>query len=312
MAKLTDSFVAEPFKVRNVLERWIVHNHKEFITLGLRHLAQHATSPGDRYLARILTRSKEYYKLLMDPDFLNPAEAANASKTLSRVDPHFFIELIHSSDQASTQDAILRILHLVEELNRASLVMPWLRRMTNDTDPKIQAKAVSIMTRLCSNALFIERQLASPEPRVRANAVEGLWNVDSSWSRFLLEKASEDPNNRVAANALLGLYLLKVEGARERILAGAEDESPEFRVSIAWVMGQSGDGAFFMPLQEMTRDPEESVRRAAWASLIKLGPEAEVKPEAPKKAQVWTTVSDTPSQPTDDDLDLRIPRFWTS
>lgn len=51
-------------------------------------------------------------------------------------------------------------------------------------------------------------RLGESDPRVRANAIESLWGVDSPEARTLLSFATNDANNRVVGNALLGLYHL--------------------------------------------------------------------------------------------------------
>ena len=51
---------------------------------------------------------------------------------------------------------------------------------------------------------WVMGRLSESDPRVRANAIESMWGVDTPEARTLLNFAVSDANNRVAGNALLG------------------------------------------------------------------------------------------------------------
>jgi HEAT repeat protein len=170
----------------------------------------------------------------------------------------------------NTPEAITRAFDIIASLNRIPVVVPWLQRMTRHSDAHVQSKASLIFCRLYGNPMLVERQLGSADNRVRANAIEALWNIDTLAARNILDKAARDGHHRVAANAVLGLYLLRSPGAAERLTEMASSESASFRASAAWAMGQTGDDAFQPLLRTLLSDEAENVRGAAQRALERL------------------------------------------
>jgi hypothetical protein len=87
---------------------------------------------------------------------------------------------------------------------------------------------------------------------------------------LLLQLAISDGNNRVAANALLGLYYLGESSAISELVRMAADESPLFRSSAAWAMGQTGDVRFQDSLRRLLGDADGSARKRALAAIGRL------------------------------------------
>jgi hypothetical protein len=274
LTQLVNSFSRDPFRVSKVLERWYHEEPDEFTQLGLRHLAHAETGMGERGLARVVTRRRHYYDVLMDPGFLSDDEAVIAAKMLSNIDPNFFIEVNRTAERPYTREMILRTIFIVDRLRRADLVVPWLRQMSEHAEELIRASAAKLLARQSNSPQFIERHLSSPDPRVRANVLEALWGLDTMASRVLLNRASEDSNNRVVGNALYGLYLLKTHAIVDRILSYVESPRAEMRASVAWVMGETADPVFRAALEFLAADGDPNVCRAAQAALPKLKIEA--------------------------------------
>jgi len=113
-------------------------------------------------------------------------------------------------------------------------------------------------------------RLGESDPRVRANAIESLWGVDSPEARTLLNFAANDANNRVVGNALLGLYHLGESSVLADVVRLAGHESALFRSSAAWVMGEAGDPRFTEALRPMISDPDAKVRKRAFAALAQI------------------------------------------
>ena len=58
-------------------------------------------------------------------------------------------------------------------------------------------KVARMAGRLLRNLRWLEMRLSDPDPRVRANAVESLWGVNSPEARSLFLTAARDPHHRV-------------------------------------------------------------------------------------------------------------------
>jgi HEAT repeat protein len=127
-----------------------------------------------------------------------------------------------------------------------------------------------IMCQTGSNPLLVERQLRSPDPRVRANAVESLWTVATPASRGLLEYATQDVHHRVALNALVGLFMQGDANALERMKVHASQGTPAFRIAAAWALGLTGKAEAWHTLDALRHDPVEQVRESALRALEKV------------------------------------------
>lgn len=264
---LLAAFARLPVDVRATLKQWNHSRPEEFARAGVRHLSRGAAGPPEKYLARLLATTGTYLKYLLSPTVVSGLEAIAAARVLSAVDMSFYLRLMETYGEHDRAETIHRIFQLILALDRTSLVVPWLQRMTRHDDPRVQSKASLIFCRLYANPSLVERQLTSPDPRVRANAVEALWRVDKLPCRAILEKAVNDPHHRVALNAALGLYYLSDMMAIEQMIAFAGHPDPLFRAAAAWAMGQTADRAFQPHLEALATDPVERVRTTAEHAL---------------------------------------------
>src|SRR5687768_8808131 len=115
-----------------------------------------------------------------------------------------------------------------------------------------------------------ELRLTDPDPRVRANAVEALWQSRQRGAEHVLRKATRDSHPRVVVNGWVGLYYIGDPGAAEGLLQLASDGSPAHRAAAVWGLGQLGDAVFQPKLQALVRDPDAAVRRNALKALVKI------------------------------------------
>jgi hypothetical protein len=174
--------------------------------------------------------------------------------------------------------ALLRVLNNVERLADARRVAPRLLPLLRHPDPKLRSKVVRIIGRCGKNTQWVARQLADPDPRTRANAIEALWGSDDKESRDLLKHAALDQNNRTAGNALLGLYRSGESSSIGDLLRMGTLGDALFRLSAAWAMGESGDPRFHDAVKALANDKDPQVRKRAELSLARLEAEA-AKPE---------------------------------
>ena len=234
--------------------------------LGL--LAGQHDASAQEALALAIIANRDYHHVLLAPESTDAEESMHGVEALARHDTDFTAGLLRAADAADRCKA--RALRMIEWLGRTAVAAQWVRRMTEHPDPNVRSKAVKMLACLHVNVALIERQLASIDARVRANAVEALWGEQSHRHKQLLEKAAADPHHRVSANGLLGLFRANAPGIMERISRAAESGSPQHRAAIAWLMGKTGRPEFIPELEALERDAEDCVRSSASRALQSL------------------------------------------
>jgi HEAT repeat protein len=290
-----------PDNSQHALRAWLDENPAEFARAAIRQLGRDPDGPASRILAALLSRGECYLSYLTDPAELAREEAVNAARLLAAQDKRFYVKLSDAADESAPDDRVTRVLQIAEALGAASLMVPWLRRMTNHPDGYIRQRAVMIMCQNGGNPRLVERQLHSADPRVRANAVESLWNVNTPAARTLLEFGTLDPHHRVATNALLGLFLQGDSSALERLNKQTRHRSPAFRIAAAWALGMTRRPEAWPALNALRDDPVAPVRESAIEALEKI-PHREMAPEPVQKPE--------PQQPeTQPEVTLPTPSF---
>ena len=139
---------------------------------------------------------------------------------------------------------------------------------------------------------FIETVLADDDPRVRANAIESLWQTHADRIRELLLRASSDSHARVRANALLGLYQCDPPSAVQALIGQASDANALRRASAAWAMGETGDVQFREVLLRLAEDSDSAVVNRAKIALAAL--EGQPEPSGVISGGFYFTGNSTP------------------
>jgi hypothetical protein len=265
--------------------RDLVDSDKEqFYFHASRVIRRFEESVGDRFLANLMLERGLLLRALCEPglpeqcvrDVIKALLEENAENDLALVKAA--VEQAQSNQLPAAREALLRVLNCLEQLVDTRRISPRLLPLLRHPDPRLRSKVVRIMGRCCRNVQWVARQLADPDPRTRANAVEGLWGIDDQESRALLQGAAHDPNNRVAGNALLGLYRVGDRSSMTELLKMAAEGPPLFRATAAWVMGESGDPRFRNVLKALADGGDSHVRQRAALSLQRMEAEA-AKPE---------------------------------
>ena len=186
-----------------------------------------------------------------------------------------------SSDERRVQ----RILQIIERDDQAMVLVPWLRDLVDGANSRLASKAAMILCRLTKNPMVVDRFLRSEDPRVRANAVEGLWGAAHlSRARSLLREAAEDSHHRVVANALVELYRCGEASARLKIEQLATHSDPLFRAAMAWAIGEIGSSELLPILEPLEHDAALSVRLRAGRTAKRLRAAINSEPVAPAPA----------------------------
>jgi hypothetical protein len=253
-------------------------NPREFCLAGLRVIrSKQIAALG--FLRSSLTLSILLHGLL-DPTVFNRADAIELANELCRFDPMIdlhvasaFLEKLDGDDNGHIDKReVHRVLELVEELSRnPRRVLPLLVALQKYNDSWVRSKLASMWARHVGPTPWVALQLQDPDPRIRANVVEGLWKAPhTSEKRHLLLRASKDPHQRVVGNALVGLALMGDNGVPGRLEALATHPCADFRATAAWAMGEIGNACFRDLLTGMRQDANSKVRQNALKALSRV------------------------------------------
>jgi hypothetical protein len=163
-----------------------------------------------------------------------------------------------------------RLLDVLSEISDGSRILPSLMRLLRHPDPHLRSKAVKMIGCGTRNAKWVQGRLVETDPRVRANAIESLWGVDSPEARELLQTSVHDGDNRVAGNALVALHRIGDSAVIPDFFRMAAHDSQRFRVTAAWAMGETADPRFLDTLARLLRDTHPPVRTRALAGLGRI------------------------------------------
>ncbi len=163
-----------------------------------------------------------------------------------------------------------RLLEVLSEISDGNRILPSLLRLLRHPDPHLRSKAVKMIGNGTRSAKWVQGRLAETDPRVRANAIESLWGLDSPEARELLQASVHDGDNRAAGNALVALHRIGDSGVIPDFFRMAAHESQRFRVTAAWAMGEAADPRFSEVLARLLRDAHPPVRTRALAALGRI------------------------------------------
>jgi hypothetical protein len=207
---------------------------------------------------------------------LSREEALALGRAAKRVDPMVDTVLARGlADSAVGVGSVVisdpaRLMEILCEIADPARVMPSLMRLLRHPNTYLRSKAVKMIGQGSRSVKWVMGRLSESDPRIRANAVESLWGVETPDARTLLNFAASDANNRVVGNALLGLYYAGDAAVLAEIAKLAAHESPLFRATAAWVMGETGDPRFTDSLRRLIAESDPTVRKRAFAALSRM------------------------------------------
>jgi hypothetical protein len=274
-------FDRDPRESRRRMRELLDGDREGFCAKALDLVKKHGDSRAARCLVVLLVANNLLRPALCDPG-LSGQEAVAVARAVALVDPMLDFSLARALTENSdtTPANASRLIQILSEISDGTQILPWLARLLRHPDPHIRSKAVLLVGRGGRSVRWAQKRMAEEDSRVRANAVESLWRVDTAEAHTLLEQASRDGNNRVAGNALLGLYWLGDCASLPGVQRIARSESSLFRSTAAWVMGRTGDPRFTEVLAGMLRDPNAAVRKRAFSALAGMRSAAAQAPGA--------------------------------
>ncbi len=257
-------------QIRNLLD----NDRDMFYGTSIEILKTAGDSRGAQYLVALLVSNGMLLEALCSPD-LSREEALALGQSARRVDPMIDVALARSLADSAVGGAVhvadpARLMDILCEIADSSRIMSSLMRVMRHPNPYLRSKAVKMIGRGSKSTKWVMGRLSESDPRVRANAIESMWGVDTPEARTLLNFAASDANNRVVGNALLGLYHLGEASVLTDVVKLAGHESALFQASAAWVMGETGDPRFTDALRRLISDRDSMVRKRAFTALAQI------------------------------------------
>lgn len=269
---LVQGFERDAKENRELIRGLLDDDREAFYSNTIEILKTGADSRGAQCLVALLVANDLLLPALCDPA-LTPDQALSLARAAIRVDSAADVHLARRLADCVTGGGSIqpedtgRLLDILGEISGGTRILPSLIRLMRHSDPHLRSKAVLIIGRGSRSVTWAQRRLSEEDHRVRANAVEALWGLDTAAARELLHFAAHDQNNRVAGNALLGLYWLGDCSVIPEILKMAAHDSSLFRSTAAWVMGETGDPRFTEALAGLIKEPNNAVRKRGFAAL---------------------------------------------
>jgi HEAT repeats len=230
------------------------------------------------YLTGLITTGNSLADPLLDENLVPFPVALAIAREISAVEPLLEARLMRKmlenagGDPAAVPAGIaLRVLKIIDAISDCSRITVYLMQLERHRSAEVRSQAALLLGRGNVNLRRVRNLLACEDDRLRANAVESLWGLNTSQSRGILRDAASDRHRRVAVNALVGLCKAGESDARSRLIGLSVGGDPASRRAAVWGMGQTGDPEFVPTLEALMSDTDERVRGMAARSLARLG-----------------------------------------
>jgi hypothetical protein len=265
------------------------HDPLAFLQAAVRVIKSAPSSlRGVQFMVSLLAANNLLLLTLCDPA-LDLAQAASLARMALQLDPMMDVALAKKVADATALGEPLpnagRLMDVLGEISTGNRITSSLMRLWRSSDPQMRSKAVLLIGRSNRSVQWAQSRLAETDPRIRANAVEALWGLDTAEAKAVLRAAAADSNNRVAGNALFALYAMGDDSAIPEMLKMAASDCPQFRCSAAWAMGETGDPQFSETLARLMSESSAFVRKRAFVELSRLKAAAKARLHQAKAAE---------------------------
>ncbi len=199
-----------------------------------------------RELIRVLSKGKSLASLIADTNQFDLRQACRVTKIALEEDPDFDKKLVDlvKSGTASAPEQIVRVLTVLETVCAPPRLLAHILHLKH-LEGRVRSKLTLMVGRLTRDPQWLRQQLEDQNPRIRANAIEGLWDVRAEGLEDLLRTALHDPHHRVAANAALALHKIGDVSTVSRLYAMLRHSDEMFRRAALWAVGQARDPRFY-------------------------------------------------------------------
>ncbi len=275
---LVETFGANPVMARRAMRELLSRAPGKFFSSALTILKSGQTGPGTDYLNSLMLENDLLLAALADPQAFALPAAVKLAKNLYRMDGQLDAKLLKQvlKDDAMDPDtydinALERVLEIVDAVSDCKRLVPILMKLQWHPESRIRSKVALLLVRAHRNADWLAQQLANDDPRVRANAIEGMLDTRPGEKELaLLWEASKDKHHRVASTALLVLIKNGQEKAKGQLAQMAGSISELARAAAAWAMGMTGDPAWMGELHKMIKQDKGAARRMALKASVLL------------------------------------------
>jgi HEAT repeat protein len=280
LQRLIDDAQASSAVLKRDMRRLLEKDAAGFLQSACRILKVRSQQPGVASMLDLLWSSPVLLGSLIDASMLPLPTAIAFAKRWAAFDPMLDIKLLSigfpsiEADGEAVADAVgsMRALEIVSELPPNRHVLQPLARLLRSPDAYVRSKVALMYARASDNPEWVRKMLADPDARIRANAVEGLWETKAPSAGAAFREAVLDSDHRVQINALLGLHYIgdtsvDVRAAFEKIISSPE---PAIRAAVAFAMGRIMDSSCVPALEGLLKDEDQQVRRQALQSLISI------------------------------------------
>ncbi len=244
--------------------RELARQSGEFTEAALPLLAELSESHGYRYLIVILLRGESLLEAICSPTFYTIPQAVAVTKIALTVDPQFDLRLALRINSIEDEKNTARILTILETASGSARLRSFLAELLSHHNDHVRSKAALLLGRSNRNPNWAENQMSDADLRVRANAVEALWDSNHPDCAAFFQKVAGDSNCRVAGNALVGLYRLHCIRGIQLLHDMADDADVSRQITAAWVMGNTGDARFLLTLTSLMNAGDPKLR---WTSM---------------------------------------------
>ena len=258
-------FARNPAESAHTLRQLYQSNPGAFVAESRSIIREDVGAPGLQYVLTLLLSDGILLKWLCDQDVFTLDQATRIVSVVRKVDPRIDIRLISTVSSGTNSEtegrlderSALRVLELTSGPSIHARFLPIVAQLLRHRSAKVRSKAALIVGRGNRNAKWVQRQLSEPDARVRANAVEALWGLDSEEAKAVFYLGLSDTNNRVVGNAALGLYMTGDPSSIAFLLKMAAHPDASRRETAVWAMEKTGDPRFAQTLAEMIGHPSK-------------------------------------------------------
>lgn len=191
---------------------------------------------------------------LSDADALKLLQAAYAR------DPRIEAMLLERAKEEP--EWLPRVLRLLAAISSGQRLVASLLPLLDSSEGTVRELTVLLLARGRTNIAWAREMMKHPDPRVRANVVEGV----RSWSNdvHLLNMAVQDTHHRVVCNGIVSLYRLRPARAKVLLEKQLLHKDWRFRAAATWACGAIAAPELEQLVAGMRKDTHPSVR---WNAL---------------------------------------------
>ena len=148
--------------------------------------------PGAEYVGGLISGDDSLIHLLVDEKALTHEEAFSMVRRMAASRPmleaRLLRKMLENADglgAAVPREIAQRVMSMVEAISDSSRVTVYLTQLERHPSAEVRSKAALLLGRGNVNVGRVRRFLTSQDARVRANAVESLWGMNTPQARAL-------------------------------------------------------------------------------------------------------------------------------